>query len=92
MPFVYSFNAAAGSAHAPFGNNEIHGPDGKLVQQGEQTRVGVCKSCVCVYLCACVRVFVRVCACLHVVCPSVACTLLLYLSFSKGNADLLQFS
>ena len=62
MPSVYSFHAAAGSAHDPFGNNGIHGPDDKLVQQGEQTRVGVCKSCMCVYLCACVRVFVRMCA------------------------------
>ena len=44
MPFVYSFHAAAGPAHAPFSDNELHGPDGKLVQQGEQTSVYVCKS------------------------------------------------
>ena len=40
---VCSFNAAAGSVHTPFGSNEIHGPDGKLAQQGEQTSNYVCK-------------------------------------------------
>ena len=35
--FVCSFNAAAASVHTSFGSNEIHGPDGKLAQQGEQT-------------------------------------------------------
>ena len=59
MPFVYSFHATAGPAHAPFSDNEIHGPGGKLVQQGEQTSVYVCKSCVCV--CVCVRARVRIC-------------------------------
>ena len=33
---MYSFHAAAGPAHTPFRGNEIHGPDGKLAQQGEQ--------------------------------------------------------
>ena len=42
MPFVYAFHAAAGPAHTPFGDNEIHGPDGKLAHQGEQTIVFVC--------------------------------------------------
>ena len=41
--FVCSFNAAAASVHTPFGSNEIHGPDGKLGQQGEQTSDYVCK-------------------------------------------------
>ena len=39
MPFVCSFHAAVGPAHPAFGDNEIHGPDGKLAQQGEQTSV-----------------------------------------------------
>ena len=73
--FVYSFHAAAGPAHNAFSDNEIHDPDNKLVHQGEQTCVGVCKSFVRVHMC--VRVFVCMCVCLHVVCPSVARTLLL---------------
>ena len=44
LSFVCSFHAAAGPVHTPFGSNEIHGPDGKLTQQGEQTSVYVCKS------------------------------------------------
>ena len=44
MPFVCTFHAAAGPAHTPFGDHEIHGRDGKLAQQGEQTSVCVCKS------------------------------------------------
>ena len=44
MPFVYSFHATARPAHTPFCDHEIHGPDGKLTQQGEQTSVYVCKS------------------------------------------------
>ena len=44
MPFVCSFHAAVGPAHPETGDNEIHGPNGKLTQQGEQTSVCVCKS------------------------------------------------
>ena len=44
LSFVCSFHAAERSVHTPFGSNEIHGPDGKLTQQGEQTSVYVCKS------------------------------------------------
>ena len=44
MLFVLPFHAAAGPDHTLFGDNEIHGPDGKLAQQGEQTSVCVCKS------------------------------------------------
>ena len=43
MPFMCSFHAA-GPAHDAFADNEIHGPDGKLTQQGEQTSVYACKS------------------------------------------------
>ena len=41
MPFMCSFHAA-GLAHDAFGDNQIHGPDGKLVQQGEKTSVYAC--------------------------------------------------
>ena len=34
---------AAGPAHHAVGDNEIHGSDGKLTQQGEQTSVCLCK-------------------------------------------------
>ena len=37
LSFVCSFHAEAGPVHTPFGSNEIHGPDGKLAQQGEQS-------------------------------------------------------
>ena len=37
LSFVCSFHAVAGSVHAPFGSNEIHGPDGKLAQQGKRS-------------------------------------------------------
>ena len=42
MPFMCSFHAA-GLACDAFGDDEIHGPDGNLVQQGEQTSVYACK-------------------------------------------------
>ena len=93
--FVYSFHAAAGPAHNAFSDNEIHDPDNKLVHQGEQTCVGVCKSFVRVR--ACLHAHVRACVCVHVcmfacclpfcgthaasICPS-----------SKGNTAMLQFS
>ena len=44
LSFVCSFHAVAEPAHTPFGSNEIHGPNGKLTQQGKQTSVYVCKS------------------------------------------------
>ena len=44
MLFVHPFHAAAGPDHTLFGDTEIHGPDGKLAPQGEQTSVCVCKS------------------------------------------------
>ena len=40
--------------------------------------------CMCVCVCVCVCEFVCVCVCLHVVCPSVACTLLLSVSPLKA--------
>ena len=44
LKHAVSFHAAAGPAHPETGDNEIHGPNGKLTQQGEQTSVCVCKS------------------------------------------------
>ena len=41
MLFVHPFHAAAGPDHTLLGDNEIHGPDGKLAQQGEQTSVQI---------------------------------------------------
>ena len=84
---MYSFHAAAGPAHNAFSDNEIHYPDSKLVQQGEQTCVGVCKSFLRVRACVCVHVCMFACCLpfcgMHAasICPS-----------SKGNTAMLQFS
>ena len=61
LSFVCSFHAAAGTVHTPFGGNEIHGPDSKVAQQGDQTSDGVqvfsrgtaymVIVCVCVHVC-----------------------------------------
>ena len=40
---VYVLISYTGLAHDAFGDNKIHDPDGKLVQQGEQTSVCLCK-------------------------------------------------
>ena len=42
-PSLLPFHAAAGPSHTHLDDNEIHGPDAKLVQQGEQACAGVCK-------------------------------------------------